>query len=115
VSVGETLVRFDSHDHYQEVQPVPIGPAAYPTYAPGVEPGTQRNRSAKAKIFCFDLHFIPASPCSPHSSLCVCGIASPMRAEEWVGLRGAKRAAHSKAECPGAAQAAITSQAWPEV
>ncbi len=80
---------FDPHQHHQVEHPV-FGPAPQPTHAPVVEPGAQRNRCAKAKVFRLHLHVV-FCPSFAHtqSSLCACGRASPTgRRKSGAGRQG---------------------------
>ena len=56
---------FDPHQHHEVEHPM-FGPATQPAHAPVVEPGAQRNRSAKAKVFRFNLHAISGHSFGPH-------------------------------------------------
>src|SRR5712692_12114085 len=83
-ATGAGMSGFDPH-HHHEVEHSGFSPATYPTHAPVVEPGAQRNRCAKAEIFRFYLH-VPATP-SVHTFIPPCGRDSKSdgKAQEWGG------------------------------
>jgi hypothetical protein len=68
---GQPLSGPDPHQHHQIVKPL-FGPATQPTHSPLIEPGTQRHRSAKAKVFRFYLHTGSCS-FSLHTFMPLCG------------------------------------------
>ena len=64
-----------------------FGPATQPAHAPVVEPGAQRNRHSKAKVFRFNLHAISDPPLvHTFMPLCVRNGKSDGRGKGWAAV-----------------------------